>query len=60
MSMNASNKCTIKYLPGKGATGMWHCISPDGKDMCAYTVKAWAVMYGESHGWIPEEDIKKE
>ena len=40
--------CTIKYINGK-----WHCISPQGTDMCAYAVKQWAVMCGESHGWIP-------
>lgn len=47
------NKCIIKYLPGKGATGMWHCFSPDGKDMMAYTVKAWAEMFARTHGWTP-------
>ena len=48
MNENKNNECTIKYCNGK-----WHCYSPDGKDMCAYTVKQWAVMFAESHGWIP-------
>ena len=46
-----TEKCTIKYVNNK-----WHCYGPDGKDYCAYTVKAWAIMCGESHGWIPVDE----
>lgn len=46
-----AEKCTIKYVNSR-----WHCYGPDGKDYCSYTVKAWAVMCGESHGWIPVDE----
>lgn len=37
--------CTIKLVNNK-----WRCYSHDGKELCAYTVKAWAVMFAEFHG----------
>ena len=43
--MMEKDMCTIKLVNNK-----WRCYSHDGEELCAYTVKAWTVMFAESHG----------